>query len=306
MEKLLTEALRTQTIDSGDASSLLPDDACLILAGGPADDRGGRTAWGEFCQRSPDHVVEVSLVGPETITLERNGAAAEHKLRSSHEVFASLPSTNCYIDISGLPFQVWAPLIRAGVDCTPELVVAYSEPAHYKWHPTPTSEAFDLSSRIGGIRPLPGFAKLGPETKDQLLIVFLGFEGARARHIASVFDPLPRTVSVVGSPGYGHDFSQHALTTNIEFLHQTDSLSDIRLAASSSPYEAVHVIEDAVRAHHPEHTVIAPLGTKPHALGCLLYCLDHWDSAELLFDHPTPRVGWSTGMQRVNLYTLKP
>lgn len=308
MDELTEEALRTYTVEGGDASRFLPDDAVLLVAELPADDRGGEAAWAGFCSTAPDRLAVLNLSSPDTFSLTLAGTTKSFRLRNCAEAFEVLPTANCYIDISGLPLQIWGPLIRAGRTHLSQLVATYAEPREYRRHPTPTSTAFDLSTRIEGIRPLPGFVKLAPEvdSRDSLLVVFLGFEGGRARHIAAQFDPLPRTVAVVGLPGYKYGFPQHTVAMNVSFLEQTGSHETLRLAAANSPFEAAGVLKEIVRAYGPKHTLVAPVGTKPHALGCLLYCLDHWDTAELYYDHPIPSVGRSTGIERVHFYFLKP
>ena len=82
-------------------------------------------------------------------------------------------SATAYLDITGLPHHVWAPLLRAGLDVLHSLRVVYAEPKEYRFHSSPTpGEIFDLSARISGIAPLPGFASLTDE-HDETSSVFV-------------------------------------------------------------------------------------------------------------------------------------
>lgn len=305
---LMEEAARTITHDGPDASDLVEDGGVVIVARDPSDDRGGVAAWRKLHARSPDRVIEVRAESAAVFVARGGTGEKSFNLRQSHEFFDWLGTKRCYIDISSLSLQVWGPLVKAGMASLQDLTAVYSEPDNYKRHPTPTSSQFDLSMRIDGVKPLAGFAKLAPEVEagDALLVVFLGFEGQRARHIASQFDPVPRTVAVIGVPGYRYEHPQHAVRMNAEFLSDVRKNGDVRMAAASSPFEARDVIRSVVKEHAPKHTYVAPLGPKPHALGALLHCLESPSNTELFFDHPLPSQGRSTGVQRVHFFSLAP
>ena len=50
--------------------------------------------------------------------------------------------------------------------------------------------------------------------------------------------------------------------------------------------------------------IVAPIGTKPHALGAVLYYLDHSRTVEVLYDHPVRKERRTLGTSRVCLYDL--
>ena len=66
-----------------------------------------------------------------------------------------------YVDITGLPHHVWAPLITSALRAGKRLRVVYVEPGDYKRSRAPY-QLYDLSEERLGIRPLPGFASLLP------------------------------------------------------------------------------------------------------------------------------------------------
>jgi hypothetical protein len=49
---------------------------------------------------------------------------------------------------------------------------------------------------------------------------------------------------------------------------------------------------------------IAPIGTKPHALGAVLFCLSRPDSVELVYDHPIRKANRTIGASRLLVYTI--
>lgn len=306
MEFVREEASRTLTIEGSDASGCLDNDSVLLLADSPADARGGVSAWSSFSKRHPNQIATINTAPNDAILVDFRGNTETIKLRDCGGLFDLVGRRPCVLDISGLPFVAWGPIVRDARRQDQELRVAYSEPLKYRWHDSPTSTLFDLSARIGGIKPLPGFAKLGTDIDqpDTLLVVFLGFEGGRARHIAAQFDPQPRTVAVIGLPGYSPEFPQYTVAMNRAFLEQTGGVANTRLAAANSPFEAHGVLSSLVQSLNPGYTVVAPIGTKPHALGALLFCLDNWDSAELYFDNPIARLGRSEGIERIHLFDI--
>ena len=44
--------------------------------------------------------------------------------------------------------------------------------------------------------------------------------------------------------------------------------------------------------HSGSYMYVAPIGTKPHALGALLYFVSCLSDCEIIYDHPTSAEGW--------------
>jgi len=115
----------------------------------------------------------------------------------------------------------------------------------------------------------------------------LGFEGARALNVLNTIDPSPRIViPIVGVPGYRMEFPTYTLICNRVFFAQTKSEAHIRRAAAYDPYAVARTLDD-IRREFPRHYLyVAPVGTRPHALGALMFASAHRDVTEVLFDHP--------------------
>lgn len=90
--------------------------------------------------------------------------------------------SNIYIDASGLSVRSIAPLLRCAVELSivknVRLFIVYAEPSEYKVRKfSEEGEYLDLSERIRGVYPVPGFEMIRPSTGQVLFVPFLGFEG---------------------------------------------------------------------------------------------------------------------------------
>ena len=107
---------------------------------------------------------------------EINGIVRILQLRSSNELysfFAEIKSKKVYVDITGIPHHVWAPLLVSAIGAGKSVSVVYVEPRSYTFSSSPTeAKIFDLSETIHGILPLPGFGVLS-EPEDEELVLFV-------------------------------------------------------------------------------------------------------------------------------------
>ena len=212
-----------------------------------------------------------------------------------------------YLDITGLGHRIWAPLLRAAVEEGSEVTVVYAEPETYARSTSPSPGLiFDLSERIEGIAPIPGFARLDlRDDKDAVFIPMLGFEGHRLAHIVeSVQAPASLTFPLVGVPGFRPEFPYYTYLGNrlqlaVDSVHQ-----NVQFAKANCPFEAFHAIHRIGREFRERTLTIAPIGTKPHALGAVLYYLARPSSVELVYDHPVRRDQRSAGLGKICLYNV--
>jgi hypothetical protein len=221
--------------------------------------------------------------------------------------FRSLPRVPCYLDITGLAHHIWAPLLRAALIERVALSAIYVEPEDYRPNPSAgESDIFDLSSRINGISPIPGFASLSEPLEDGVCFVpLLGFEGARFSYLLEqVQPPGGKTVPIVGVPGFRVEYPFHTYQGNRTALLETRSWHNIRFAKANCPFTLVSVLQDIAAEYGSDHLKIAPIGTKPHALGAVLFVLSTDRQAELVYDHPIRKPERTTGSGRVLQYPL--
>lgn len=244
----------------------------------------------------------------ERATIEVDGNAKTLVLNSSVQTAAAIetvPGAPVYLDITGLSHHVTAPLLRAAVSRGGEIHVVYMEPGSYRASQHPQRGAFyDLSDRIDGIRPLPGFAYLRPEPPEAILVPLLGFEGARFEHVVRQVEPAKgATFPVVGVPGFRADYPFVAYWGNEAGLLADDTYLNLRYAIANDPFDLFHQLLDLREAHPGKLMKLAPIGTKPHAVGAFLFALSHPD-VEIIYDHPIRKAGRTSGIARLCVYDV--
>jgi hypothetical protein len=286
------------------------EDAVCVFAARGNEERGRLVCWDDRTARDPAGWTEVRREGQETIVAHVAGADREISLKDTSALASVFQEREvAYLDISGLAHHVWAPLLRLGLNQAKRLWVIYVEPFRYRPHLSPDSDTtYDLSSAFGEVSPLPGFANLtGPTDETRAIFVpFLGFEGMRARQIARNLDPMPpKVVPVVGLPGFRIEYPFAAVASSQEFLDQHRAHGNVRLARASCPFEAYNVLCEIQKDNPGCYLYIAPVGTRPHALGAVWFAIDHPRTTEVMYDHPQPAPQRSSGVGTTHIYCLK-
>ena len=307
LRRLIDAGARTWTCDP-----LLEEDAppnALCIARSPDfDDRSDLPAWRARERNRPDLIVRLTAFGRYECKIESAGMSSTLRYRSEISIRDLLqPDRPICIDITSLPMTVWGPLVRVAVRDDRELWLVYTEPGEYQAHKRPTPpELFDLSERLGDVEGLPGMARLAgpPPGTPLLLVVLLGFEGGRARHITTTLEPQPTIIPVVGAPGMHVEYATQAVECNREFLKNTDAFGNIHWVDAVCPFSVRDLLDDIANENRGTYMYVAPIGTKPHALGALLYCLSCPSDCEIIYDHPTPRKDGTSGVGKTHLYRV--
>ncbi|HVZ70946.1 MAG TPA: hypothetical protein VHJ20_01110 [Polyangia bacterium] len=282
---------------------------CVFSALG-TEDRSRLPCWDDRISRDPGSCSEIVEQDASNIGVKIAGKEEKVSLRDRDSLARVFQSREiAYLDISGLAHHVWAPLVRVGLEVSRELWVVYVEPSRYRPHPSPASATmFDLSTEIGGVAGLPGFANL-KGAKDETKAVFvplLGFEGMRARQVAMALDPMPpNVIPIIGVPGFRIEYPFVAVSCNQEFLDEYAAHDQVRMSRASCPFEAYRVLEDIRRDLPGAYMYLAPIGTKPQALGAVWYAIEHPDDTEIMYDHPKRRPQRTSGVGPTHVYCLK-
>lgn len=281
----------------------------IIASKAATEHRGQLPVWDTIAADRSGRVVWIESEGREDVLVradDENDARIVdlYDSESLAELFASGP---VLLDISGLPHHIWAPLLKAAIDRSITISVLYAEPDSYKEHPSPSSASyFDLSATFEGLAPLPGFANLSdpPDEEKCLFVALLGFEGNRPSSLIHQVDPTPRVIPVIGVPGFQIEYPNFTVSCNRDFLYEYDAFNEIRLARASCPFEIVRELRE-LHCDYPEHYLyIAPVGTKPHALGAILYALESPEMTEIMFDHPVRKPGRTAGIGVVHIFDI--
>lgn len=259
--------------------------------------------------RSHAHSLDFRRIGKyDASAIEVNGnpisLRSERQLTSVWLTGMSRGST-LYLDITGLPHHVWAPLLRAALFASALVTVVYVEPDQYTRSSTPVEGAiYDLSSKIEGVAPIPGFAFLSaPGNSESLFVPLLGFEGTRLAHVIEHVQPSnDRIIPLIGCPGFKPEFVYEAYYGNRRSLSDTKAWHQARLITANCPFSCYYALS-AIADEHPKATLmIAPIGTKPHALGAILFYLAANRRVEIVYDHPTRKSGRTSGSDRLLAY----
>nr|HEX4317155.1 hypothetical protein [Kofleriaceae bacterium] len=294
-----------------DAPSIADVDASAVyvFSSHGTEPRSRSALWAECIAQRPDQVVEIVSSDSASVTVSISGTTSTIQLLDAGGLTGLFRGwSTAYLDISGLAHTVWAPLVRTGLTSLTKFYATYVEPEEYKRHPSPTSVSqFDLSDGFGGVAPLPTFARLpGPvDESNSIFVALLGFEGTRARFVANSLDPVPTAYALVGLPGFRPEYPQYALMSNEEFLAENKAHANVRYAAAGCPFECMDVLADIHREHPGAYMYLAPVGTKPHALGAILYSLDNPQNTELMYDHPQRKQDRTRGVGQMHIYSLK-
>jgi hypothetical protein len=230
-------------------------------------------------------------------------------LRNQDELLSFILHLNAsavYLDITGLPHHIWMPLVRVCVEAGIATNCIYVEPRSYTYNPTPKpGEFFDLSEKFHSFLPIPTFARLTTRRAEETtLIPLLGFEGIRFRHLIERIEPSERDISpVVGVPGFEVEYPFHTFEGNATVLSVTRSWQRVCFVDAACPFALFSHLADFQRQFAERHLQVATIGTKPHALGAVMYAMRN-PSVELLYDHPVKRQGRTSGMSRCHLYRV--
>ena len=292
-----------------DSRQFRPPDGSVYICGRSAEARSDHHA-----QWSADHanvtivrvlreerdIVEVARVGRDAETI---GLRSQKRLRS---FVAEFSGDIVYLDITGLRHGTWAALIRGLAAEQRRLRVIYVEPAGYRMSPQPTeNEIYDLSEKIEGVAPLPGFASLRRESSMGLFIPLLGFEGTRLRFLMNKFEPAGQHVfPIVGVPGFRAEYPFISYWANRGALRESQAWKKVRFAPATCPFTTLNVINRLHSENPKQSLTLAPIGTKPQALAAILFALLNPGISEIVYDHPVRKASRTEGVSRLHVYEL--
>jgi hypothetical protein len=249
--------------------------------------------------------IKIAPVDDEKDVIIANDININYSLRNSNDMeslFATYGSSVIYIDASGLDNRIVASLLKNAVLFSQrkklEINVIYVEPYSYKIEQFKSEGVFnDLSEKIDEIEPLPGFANIIPDTDDMKFVALLGFEGGRFTYLLERIQP-PRDsiIPVIGVPGFRFEYPFVALWGNRLPLEETNSWDNIRYITSNSLVDVFFLLEKIL--YQPSENAkitLAPIGTKPHAIGAILFAIKHPKRVEIVYDNPKRKITRTDG-----------
>jgi hypothetical protein len=209
-----------------------------------------------------------------------------------------------YIDMTGLSHSVWANLIKSAIDNNLDVRVVYVEPEEYQLSSVPLAGQFyDLSEKIEGIEPLVGFAKFYSPVKKFVFIPLLGFEGTRFKYVMEQLEPEYNNIyPFIGMPGFKPWYVFETLKNNISTL--SDRMwQSINYTPSDCPFSCYNKIQNIFDKNKDKGLKIAIIGTKPHALGAIMFYLNN-PEVEIIYDHPIRKANRTIGIAKLHVYYI--
>lgn len=289
----------------------VPEKNSAYVFGTSVEDRSAHSEEWE-ARASEVEFVRIVSQGVNIFGVEVRGAKKNVLLRSSKKLskfFQSINKETIYIDITGLAHHIWAPLLRAALRTGAKVLAVYVEPYEYTQSSTAPEEeklTFELSEeRINVISPIPGFTVLTEVRAEKVCFVpLLGFEGARLRFIIEkVQPPGEKIIPIIGSPGFRAEYPFYTFHGNQSPLTETKAWKNVRFAKANCPFSLFYLLQE-IESEYPDHLLkIAPIGTKPHALGAVMYAIHKGGApVELVYDHPVRKANRTKGTARLLVY----
>lgn len=242
--------------------------------------------------------IKIELIEDEkdTIIINNDDQITYNLRDSTHikQLFINNIKPLIYIDVSGLNNRISAALLNNAMKLINEdgfdfeIRIIYLEPQSYKIKQFKAEGVFnDLSEEINGIEPLPGFANIIPDDLDFKFIALLGFEGGRFTYLIDIVQPAyDNIIPIIGVPGYRIEYPFVAYWGNRQPLKSTRSYENIKFAAANSLVEVFLLLTKIYKSIGKTKIKLAPVGTKPHAIGAMLFAIKHPNDVELVYDNP--------------------
>lgn len=242
---------------------------------------------------------------------DRGGVVEVHpRSRSELANLLAVPTRETVIDITALSPAFFGSLVAAARREGSRLKACYQLPQDYARKRNPSlGVEFDLSERIGDYGPLPGLGVArGPaerEHRPAVVTPLLGFEGTRLDRVLEILQPKSeRIVSIIGSPGYRLENVFYALLGNQVAIDEYGLAGRFRYARADCPFDLFYELTSIHHAYQSTYTRVAPLGSRPHILGAVLFAVENPREAELIYDFPLERKGRSLGRTMLVEYDL--
>ena len=138
---------------------------------------------------------------------------------------------------------------------------------------------------MGPLIPLeiPGYAGSDFRGQERLLVILLGFDGDLAKEIDEDVAP-EHTIAVNGFPGYALKFKDISLICNEKLINKKAKV--VSYSRANNPFETYNLLEKLKKDHENFFINIAPLGTKPMALGACMFAIHN---PEVRIIYPIPK-----------------
>lgn len=156
------------------------------------------------------------------------------------------------------------------------LRIAYSTPIEYEFEAEPFTSYHSYFGNLKTI-DLVGFGGISEDMSHSQMIIFLGFEGVLSAKVSEDvrYDKL---IVVNNLPSFFEKYKDISVINNFDLL--TRRHDKMKYVPANNPFETFNFLTDQIIDGEP--ACVAPLSTKPVALGVCLYALAH-DSLRVVY-----------------------
>ena len=180
-------------------------------------------------------------------------------------------SNNIAIDISCFTKPYFFCLLKYLKEKTniDSITIFYTEPLSYIFAEG-TYRSYHSTSGSLSVVEIPGFPGNDTRTTKKILVVLLGFDGELALSIENEVAP-DDIVIITGFPAYSPKFKDISLINNEKLLGS----KLVNYTRANNPFETFNLLERLYIQEAAAFFNVAPIGTKPMALGACLFALAH-------------------------------
>lgn len=187
----------------------------------------------------------------------------------------------------------------------------YVEPDEYKLNGKKSmfKNEFDLSEGFNNFRKIPPYSILidSSSSHKAKLITLLGFENDRLSRIledddGARYDTFEHIIALPAfKPGW-ENISLH------RHSHELKGTRNLEFAPANNPYETNKVLENIKKNSKDKNLVIAPIGTKPHAIGAIIFLINSKLNEEkigVMYDFPIKKEKRTDGVGFIHEYIVR-
>lgn len=168
----------------------------------------------------------------------------------------------------------------------------YTEPVKYV-----ISNNRPLSLGTKEIETIPTFEGIHHPRHNTLLVLLLGFEGDRSFALWEKIEP-DKCILLYPYPAYNRDWEGKTKELNLALVNAVGDDKYIRLD-SKDPLAVMSKLEETINKIDPTglmNCIIAPLGTKPQAVGTFLYYIKSKMRPTIMYTWPKKHTDYSEGI----------
>ena len=199
---------------------------------------------------------------------------------------------NVLIDISSLQTPTIMTLVNTlftSNSCRPaKLFVAYAKPEKYL-------PPYEFSTKFGEASSIPGY--IARVRENEILIPFLGFEGARLKNIIGDAQ-YEKVIPIIGCPSDDPKWQFETMRKCMEEIEEQSAKYNIEKCKANSIFEAYYLLEELINTTARNY-VLAPIGTKPHTVAATIFTLKHKTNCRLIYDFAIENYEQSSGVHNI-------